>query len=71
MCTVYIPVSRLKPALMCLSVCCRAVTTPPSARLYPAPALTRLCSRSPEWNSVSSKDRDRLGLITADDGEFW
>ncbi len=41
------------------------------ARLYPATALTRLCSRSAEWNSVSPKDRDRLGLVTADDGEFW
>jgi len=26
---------------------------------------------SPEWGSVSSKERDKMGLTTKDDGEFW
>jgi len=27
--------------------------------------------RSREWNSISEKERDKLGLVTSDDGEFW
>jgi hypothetical protein len=57
--------------MLTLGLVCRAGTTSGPGRLYAASALTRLCSRSPEWNTVSQKDRDRLGLVTADDGEFW
>ena len=27
--------------------------------------------RSPEWNSISERDREKLGLVFNDDGEFW
>lgn len=30
-----------------------------------------LASRSEEWNKVQKKERDKLGLTVANDGEFW
>ena len=27
--------------------------------------------RSSEWNSIPSVERDRMGLVFRDDGEFW
>lgn len=33
--------------------------------------LTRMLSRSPEWNNISEKEREKLGLTFNDDGEFW
>ena len=41
------------------------------ARLYTARALTSLLSRSPEWRSITARDREKLGLVTRDQGEFW
>ena len=40
-------------------------------RLYSARNLTSLLTRSPEWRSVSARDREKLGLVSQDDGEFW
>ena len=40
-------------------------------RLYSARSLTVLLSRSPEWRSITARDRDKLGLVTRDQGEFW
>ena len=41
------------------------------ARLYTARVLTSLLSRSPEWRSITARDREKLGLVTRDQGEFW
>ena len=41
------------------------------SRLYSARNLTSLLSRSPEWRSITAKDREKLGLVTRDPGEFW
>jgi len=43
----------------------------PDQRLYSARNLTLLLTRSPEWRSVSTKDREKLGLVSEDDKEFW
>ena len=29
------------------------------------------CFRSSEWRSVSDSDKEKLGLVRNDDGEFW
>lgn len=39
--------------------------------IYSCHYFTRLISRSPEWSSISDKERDKLGLTFDDDGEFW
>ena len=39
--------------------------------LYGPKDLTHLVSRSLEWRSISSKEKEKLGLVTEDDGEFW
>ena len=41
------------------------------SRLYSARALTSLLSRSPEWRSITARDREKLGLVTRDTAEFW
>ena len=41
------------------------------SRLYSARNLTSLLSRSPEWRSITARDREKLGLVTRDQGEFW
>jgi hypothetical protein len=30
-----------------------------------------LCDRSPEWNRILARDREKIGLKIEDDGEFW
>ena len=42
-----------------------------AVHLYSARALTSLLSRSPEWRSITARDREKLGLVTRDQGEFW
>ena len=42
-----------------------------TGRLYSTSELTRLSSRSPEWKMITEKEREKLGLVTEDDGEFW
>ena len=27
--------------------------------------------RSPEWNKLKTSDREKLGIVFEDDGEFW
>ena len=39
-------------------------------QLYTAPALARLASRAPAWSSLSSREREGLGLVQLE-GEFW
>jgi len=39
--------------------------------LYGPKDLTQLFSRSVEWRSINSKEKEKLGLVTEDDGEFW
>ncbi|XP_047739328.1 calpain-5 [Hyalella azteca] len=39
--------------------------------MFSVSQLTRLCSRSPEWAKVSNAERESLGLVFEDDGEFW
>merc|ERR1719483_413924 len=39
--------------------------------LYGPKDLTHLVSRSIEWRSITSKEKEKLGLVTEDDGEFW
>ena len=34
-------------------------------------SLPRMLSRSPEWNQIPNKEKDKLGLTVKDDGEFW
>ena len=41
------------------------------AYMYSQSSLTRLLSRSPEWTSISDKEKEKLGLSFDDDGEFW
>ena len=49
----------------------RAAEAGAEGRLYSALALTSLLSRSPEWRSITARDREKLGLETRDQGEFW
>ena len=49
----------------------RAAEVGAEGRLYSAMALTSLLSRSPEWRSITARDREKLGLVTRDQGEFW
>ena len=49
----------------------RAAEARAGTRLYSARSLTVLLSRSPEWRSITARDRDKLGLVTRDQGEFW
>ena len=60
--------------LVCMSFFCSMVNVfsgSVSDFLYSCHYFTRLISRSPEWSSISDKDRDKLGLTFDDDGEFW
>ena len=38
---------------------------------FPTSELIRLHSRSPEWQRISSAEREKLGLTFEEDGEFW
>ena len=40
-------------------------------RLYGVTNLTMLLTRSPEWRGVSHKERQKLGLISQHESEFW
>jgi hypothetical protein len=50
---------------------CSAVKPLTSKRLPSFKIKFDLLFRSPEWNSISDRERQRLGLTFQDDGEFW
>lgn len=38
---------------------------------YSTSQLTKLLSRNPLWAKIKESDKDRLGLTTDYEGEFW